>query len=81
VPTDLPEVTLDAAEGEGGVPLPRALVGAGLTKSTSDARRLIQAGAVDVDGERATSIDAKLAAGGRYVVKAGKRSWAAISVR
>jgi tyrosyl-tRNA synthetase len=81
VPTVLAEVALDASEGEGGVPLPRALVGAGLCKSTSDARRLIQAGAVDVDGERATGIDAKLAAGARYVVKAGKRSWAAITVR
>ncbi len=80
MPTDIPEITVDSAGAEGGLHLPRAIVSAGLAKSTSDARRLIQAGAVDVDGERVSNVDAKLAAGGRYVVKAGKRAWAAITV-
>jgi tyrosyl-tRNA synthetase len=80
MPADIPEITVDSAGAEGGLHLPRAIVSAGLAKSTSDARRLIQAGAVDVDGERVSNVDAKLAAGGRYVVKAGKRAWAAITV-
>lgn len=79
VPEDMPEVDIDA----GGEPLwmPRALVQAGLASSNSDARRRIEQGAVQVDGERMTDVDAKLAPGKRYVVKAGKRAWAAIVVR
>jgi len=80
MPADIPEIAADSAGADGGLPLPRALVTAGLSKSTSDARRLIQAGAVDVDGTRVSNIDAKLAPGARYVVKSGKRAWAAITV-
>lgn len=80
MPTDIPELTADCAGGDGGLMLPRAMVTAALAKSTSDARRLIQAGAVEVDGERVSNVDAKLASGGRYVVKVGKRAWAAITV-
>lgn len=78
VPDDLPEKSFETA-GE-GIPLPRALAEAGLVKSNSEGRRRIQAGAVEIDGERVHDLDARLAAGKRYVVKAGKRAWAAITV-
>lgn len=78
VPKDLPEKQVAAKGGE--VWLPRALVEAGLVKSSSDGRRRIQQGGVEVDGERVTDVKASLAAGKRYVVKAGKRAWAAITV-
>jgi tyrosyl-tRNA synthetase len=40
--------------------------------STSEARRLIQQGGVEVDGERATSIEQQTPAG-LHTVKIGKR--------
>jgi tyrosyl-tRNA synthetase len=76
VPEDVPERRVDApAEG---VWLPKALVDAGLAKSSSEGRRLITQGAVQVDGNRVSDPQAKLAPGGRYLVKAGKRAWAQI---
>ncbi|MFW5924892.1 MAG: tyrosine--tRNA ligase [Myxococcota bacterium] len=79
VPADLPE---KAVPSEGGtVWIPKALLEAGMVKSASDGRRRIEQGAVEVDGERVTDIKATLEAGKRYVVKAGKRAWAAITVR
>ncbi|MEM7448292.1 MAG: tyrosine--tRNA ligase [Myxococcota bacterium] len=79
VPEDLLEHSVIAQE-QGSIWLPKALVSAGVTSSTSDARRRIKQGAVEVDGTRVTSMDAVLQSGGRYVVKAGKRAWVAITV-
>jgi tyrosyl-tRNA synthetase len=76
VPEDLPERRVEApAEG---LWLPKALADAGLVKSSSDGRRLVTQGAVQVDGAKVSDPQAKLAAGGRYLVKAGKRAWAYI---
>jgi tyrosyl-tRNA synthetase len=79
VPEDMPEFTLPAEDG--GLWLPRAMALASLCKSNSDGRRLIDAGAVQVDGQKVSDVKASLAAGGDYVVKAGKRAWARISIR
>ena len=49
LPEDMKEVTLMASDA---LPLPNALQQAGLCSSTSDARRMIKAGAVRLDGER-----------------------------
>ncbi|MEM9188937.1 MAG: tyrosine--tRNA ligase [Myxococcota bacterium] len=78
VPDDMPVVELDAAEG--GLWLPKALSLASLSKSTSDGKRRVQQGAVQIDGEKVTDLDTKLGPG-RYVVKAGKRAWATILIR
>lgn len=78
VPDDMPEHAL-GAEG-GALPLVRALVGAGLAKSNSDGRRRIQQGAVSVDGDRVSDVNYALAAGGPYVLKAGKRAWARVTI-
>jgi tyrosyl-tRNA synthetase len=76
VPEDVPERRVDApAEG---VWLPKALADAGLVKSSSEGRRMITQGAVQVDGGRVGDPQAKLPPGGRYLVKAGKRAWAYI---
>jgi len=79
VPEDLPEVEL-TTEGA-GVQLAKALADAGLVPSNSEGRRRIKAGAVTVDGEKVSDEVAELKKGARYVVKAGKRAWAAITVR
>ena len=71
-------------ETEGGVPssvLPaseaprpiwRVLKDAGIVPSTSEARRLIQQGGIEVNRRRVQSLDETLVAG-RYAVKVGKR--------
>lgn len=75
VPDDVPEVAVAA-----GLPLAKLLVAAGLATSNAEARRLIDQGAVEVDGERTTDPFAELAAGGRYLVKVGKRRFARVRV-
>lgn len=78
VPKELAEVRV-ALEGEASVWLPKALAAAGLLKSTSEARRRIQSGGVQVDGEKVTDLDTQLSAGS-YVIKAGKKTWARLIV-
>ncbi|MFA7467891.1 MAG: S4 domain-containing protein [Desulfotomaculaceae bacterium] len=48
---------------------------AGLCSSTSEARRLIQQGAVKVDGERFADTEQKLRPQSGMVIKAGKRKF------
>ncbi|MAQ13274.1 MAG: tyrosine--tRNA ligase [Sandaracinus sp.] len=79
LPEDMPEHTL-AAEGD-TLGLAQALAAAELVPSTSEARRRIKAGAVQVDGTKITDIKAELQRGGPYVVRAGKRAYARITVR
>lgn len=76
VPKDIPEHTLVCEDD--GLWIPKALVDTGLAQSTSAGRRLIEQGGLEVDGKRVIDPKAKLEKGGRYVVKAGKRSWAVI---
>lgn len=77
-PEEMPEHRLAAEDGE--LWLPKALAQAGLAKSNSDGRRRIQQGAVSVDGERVTDVEQRLSAGGPYVLKAGKRAWARVTI-
>ena len=78
VPTDMPEVTLEAEDGELWVP--KVLVAAGLVKSSSEGRRRVTQGAVQVDGERVSDLQATLKSGSTYVIKAGKRAWARVTI-
>jgi len=79
VPADMPtrEIT---AEG-GAIWIPKALAEAGLVKSSSEGRRRLEQGGVTVDGQRVTDPKATLVRGGPYVVRAGKRAWASITVK
>jgi len=58
-----------------GAPWPLGLVlrEAGLVSSTSEARRMIQQGAVEIDRRRVTSVDETLAPGREYLIQVGKR--------
>ncbi len=78
VPERIPEVRLES----GGVPiwLPKALAMASLVRSSSEGRRRLEQGAVRVDGERVSDPEAVLAPGRTYLVRAGKRDWARITV-
>ena len=70
LPDIIPEVRLAA---NGDIWVPQLLVDAGLVTSTSDGRRMIQQGAVSLDGERVGDQGLKVQAAGEILVKVGKR--------
>ncbi len=71
VPEDVPERTLPCSDAT--LWLARALVSAELAPSTSEARRQIQAGGVEVDGVRVRDEQHQLARGGRYLLRVGSK--------
>ncbi|PYM34021.1 MAG: tyrosine--tRNA ligase [Candidatus Rokuibacteriota bacterium] len=85
VPETIEEVRVDPEGGEerAGTARSRAesrllwwvLKQASLAPSASEARRLIEQGAVDVDGERVTDLDHRLAPGRDYLIRVGKRRY------
>lgn len=78
LPEELTEVQVRSRDGR--LPIANLLKEAGLAASTSDALRLIQQGAVRIDGERIESRDLELAAGSRHVYQVGKRRIARVEV-
>jgi tyrosyl-tRNA synthetase len=78
LPEDIEEVTLKASEPK--LWLPRLLVDSGLATGTSEARRLITQGGVQVDGEKVTDPGRELAAGKTYLIKVGKRRFKRVTL-
>lgn len=78
VPTDVPELTLEA--GEADMALPRLLKEAKLVTSTSEAIRLVGQGAVRVDGERLGDAKQRFPVGKTYLFQVGKRRCARVTV-
>ncbi len=75
-PEDTPEVALP-----GPLPLAKLLTTAGLAASNGEARRLLEQGAVSIDGERASDPFATLASRPEpYLFKVGKRRFARVRV-
>ena len=70
LPDVIPEVRLPVA---GEIWVPQLLVDAGLVSSTSDGRRMIQQGAVSLDGEKVSDQGARVPAVGEVLAKVGKR--------
>ena len=64
----------------GGLAIASLLKEAGLVASTSEALRLIQQGAVRIDGERVGDRNLELAAGSKHVYQVGKRRVARVEV-
>ena len=80
LPDDLPAVTATAEHLRDGAGwLPAALALAGLAKSNSDGRRLVQGGGVRVDGVVAQDVQAQLGPG-RHVLQVGKAKAARVVV-
>lgn len=78
VPTDLETIILEA--GDDGIGVATLLSQAGLTASNSEAFRLIQQGAVKIDGEKVSDRSLVLGKGFEGVVQVGKRRISKIKV-
>lgn len=74
IPTDIKEVTL-----QGPIWIAKLLVEAGLSASTSQARRDIKQGAVRIEREKVTDEQLQVT-NGEYIVQIGKRKFAKIKV-
>lgn len=79
LPEQITETQIQCA-GE-SAKLANVLKDLGLAASASAAYRLIEQGAVRIDGERVESRDTALAAGGSYLLQAGKRGIARVTLR
>ncbi|MGE4560066.1 MAG: tyrosine--tRNA ligase [Desulfobulbus sp.] len=71
LPDEIEEIRM-APSGE-PVWVPKLLLDAGLVKSTSDGRRMIQQNAVSLDGNKVEDINATVPAQGSLLLKVGKR--------
>lgn len=78
VPGDIAEVRLISQGGKLGIA--SLLKGAGLVSSNSEAFRLIQQGAVRLDGERVDDRGLEISAGSTHVYQVGKRKFARVSL-
>lgn len=58
---------------KGAVWLPHILTGSGITKSTSEARRLIVQGAIRINGEKVMDVNEKITGDKEHLIRVGKR--------
>ena len=79
LPDDMPEVSVSAPDKS--IAVPQLLKQAGLVDSTSEAIRMIQQGAVKLDGERINDKATVIEIGKVVVAQVGKRRFARISVQ
>ncbi len=76
MPDDIPEVKLQAVAGK--LAIANLLKEAGLSKSTSEAMRSIEQGAVRIDGERVEDKGLQIDAGSSHIFQVGKRRFAKV---
>ena len=79
LPDDIAEYALPAPEALASMRLSRLMVDAGVAESAAEARRLINQGAVQLDGERVT-VDAADAVAAGGALRAGRRRWVRLVV-
>lgn len=75
IPTDIPVYVIRNEKRW----LPHILTDSGVTKSNSEAIRLIKDGAVEINGVRISDIDTELPSGFEQIVKVGKRRYIKIT--
>jgi len=78
LPEDMPLITVTAKNGSIGIA--QLLKQAGLVDSTSDGLRMIEQGAVKLDGERISDKTLQLPAGANVVAQVGKRKFGRVTV-
>src|SRR3990167_4155972 len=76
LPDDMPEISLEA--GAEGMAIANIIKNAGLTESTSDAVRMINQGAVRMDGEKLSDKNLHLKAKTTFILQVGKRRFAKV---
>jgi tyrosyl-tRNA synthetase len=77
VPDEIEEVRVAAAEAE--IWVPKLLLDAGLVKSTSDGRRMMQQQAVSIEGKKVEDVNAVIPATGTVLLKVGKRRFCRVT--
>jgi len=79
IPDDIPEHVFEA--GDEGYAIANLLKDAGLCSSTSEAMRMIQQGAVKIDGDKVSDKSLRITAGMEAVFQVGKRKFARVIVK
>ena len=79
LPQDMPEITVVSQNGVIGIA--QLLKQAGLVDSTSDALRMMDQGAVKLDGERVSDKSLQIKAGAVVVAQVGKRKFGRVAVQ
>lgn len=78
-PTDMPELVVEPGDvADGAVWIAKLLVKAGMAPSNSEARRLVQQGAVTIDGKKVADPSANITPKDGQIIKAGKLKFARI---
>jgi len=81
VPDDMPEIGINPSNLEGGsIWIIELLDQANLIGTRSEARRLVQQGGVQIDGEKVTEVDFQVTPQDGMVLKAGKHKFAKIKL-
>lgn len=78
LPDDLPELTLETVDGQ--LAIATLLKQAEVVSSTSEAFRMIKAGAVKIDGEKVSDKGLMLAKGTTHIYQVGKRRFAKVAL-
>jgi tyrosyl-tRNA synthetase len=78
-PEEIPDVEIERVGDE--MWLPKVMVEAGLTSSSSEAVRLIKQGAVHVDGQTVADKDHRVKTRGPVLIQRGKRRFARVRFR
>ena len=71
LPEDMPELTLPASPD--GVWLPKLLVDTAMVKGSGEGRRMIQQGAVTMNGKKVSDVEMVVKTEGEILLKVGKR--------
>ena len=79
MPDEMPELSLELESASIGIAA--LLKQAGLTSSTSEGFRMIQQGAVRLDGEKVSDRDLSLERGAVVVAQVGKRKFARVTLK
>ncbi|MMZ66038.1 Tyrosine--tRNA ligase [compost metagenome] len=82
LPEDIEEIEVPAGELEdGSIKLIKLLTLIGFASSNGEAKRSIQQGAVKINEEKLTDVNAAIALAGGEVIQVGKRKFAKLLVR
>ena len=79
MPDEMPE--LELSSDVDGMPIANVLLQASLVSSTSEAMRMIQQGAVKIDGERVEDKKLVITTSSTHVLQVGKRKFARVSLK